>query len=126
MHRRLRGLPPVLVLLGGGVFVAVGIGAWRYLRSRKPASADGSDADELLLEPGPMPVAALPASTADGPPPTVAASVLPQSRDPQDVVEGLVPTELAQESNLRLDLLIAAAVIVAAIAVVLLVSGSLG
>jgi hypothetical protein len=126
MPRRLRGLPPVLVLLGGGVFVAVGIGAWRYLRRRKPMLAEGPDADELLLEPGPIPIAALPASTGDAPPPTVAASVLPQSRDPQDVVEGLVPTELAQESNLRLDLLIAAAVIVAAIAVVLLVSGSLG
>jgi hypothetical protein len=37
-----------------------------------------------------------------------------------------VPVELAHQTNLRLDLLIAAAVILAAVAVVLLVSGSLG
>jgi hypothetical protein len=125
MPSRLRGLPPVLVLLGGGVFVAVGIGAWRYLRSRRPVVEGSSDEAALEIEPGwsPGPVALSPPSVA---PPTIADSVVPEARDPEDVVEGLVPAELASESNLRLDLVIAAAVIVAAVAVVLLVSGSLG
>ena len=124
MPSRLRGLPPVLVLLGGGVFVAVGIGAWRYLRSRRPI-VEGS-VEEAGLEAGPDwsggPIALSPVVSA----PTVADSVVPEARDAEDVVEGLVPAELASESNLRLDLVIAAAVIVAAVAVVLLVSGSLG
>jgi hypothetical protein len=125
MPSRLRGLPPVLVLLGGGVFLAVGIGAWRYLRSRRPVVEGVAEEAGLEAEPawsgGPI---ALPPPVAAAP--TVAESVVPEARDAEDVVEGLVPAELASESNLRLDLVIAAAVIVAAVAVVLLVSGSLG
>ncbi len=126
MPRRLRGLPPVLALLGGGIFVAVGIGAWRYLRSRQ-AAPPGPGSDEAPLEAGSGWSSAasthpLPAEPA----PHIAESIVPEARDPEEVVDGLVPVELARGSNLRLDLLLAAAVIVAAVAVVLLVSGNLG
>jgi hypothetical protein len=126
MPSRLRGLPPVLALLGGGVFVAVGIGAWRYLRARRAAAA-GQGVEEPALEAGsgwPRAPATHPAPAE--PAPTIAESIVPEARDPEEVVEGLVPVELAHATNLRLDLLIAGAVIVAAIAVVLLVSGSFG
>jgi hypothetical protein len=128
MPSRLRGLPPVLALLGGGVFVAVGIGAWRYLRARRAAAAAGGQgAEDAATEAGSGGSGApathpLPAEPA----PPVAESIVPEARDPEKVVEGLVPVELAHATNLRLDLLIAGAVIVAAIAVVLLVSGNLG
>jgi hypothetical protein len=127
MPSRLRGLPPVLALLGGGIFVAVGIGAWRYLRSRQAAGAGAAATEESGIDDdsglaGAPSTHALPAE----PTPTVAESIVPEARDPEEVVQGLVPVELAHQTNLRLDLLIAAAVILAAVAVVLLVSGSLG
>jgi hypothetical protein len=122
--RRLRGVRPVLFLLGGGVFVALGVGAVRYALHRRAASpAPGAPESAEARWAGSVPVALPPAEAA----PTVAESVVPLARDPEAVVDGLMPPELtASRSNTRLDLLIAAAVIVAAFAVALLLSGNIG
>src|SRR5215210_7728669 len=121
---RLRGVRPVLFLLGGGVFVVLGVGAARYaLRRRAASAAIGAPEASEAHWAGSVPIALPRAETA----PTVAQSIVPVARDPEAVVDGLMPPELsAESSNTRLDLLIAAAVIVAAFAVALLLSGNIG
>ncbi|HET7677564.1 MAG TPA: hypothetical protein VFK38_06905 [Candidatus Limnocylindrales bacterium] len=139
---RLGGGKGLLVLLGGGVFVAVAIGAVRALRKGAAASGHGSEPESESswtpvpspATPGPAPLAPAPRSlassavrdeSADEPPPSVAESVLPHAREPEAVVESLVPPELAHRANVRLDLLVAAVVIAVALVAVFLIGRAL-
>ena len=125
------GLRSLLFLLGGGVFVATGVAAVRVWRRRAAMSGSGVGVSGDLAGAGgewvSMPPGSVPAVTAAdiasaavvAPPVSPSEQVVPHSRDPEDVVESLVPPEMqVPRTDRRVDILIAVIVIAAAVAVV--------
>ncbi len=125
------GLRSLLLLLGGGVFVVTGVAAVRVWRRRAATSAasaqlsaehGGAGGEWVSMPPGSVPAVTatdIAASAVAAPPVSPSEQVVPHSRDPQDVVESLVPREMhAPRTDRRVDILIAVLVIAAAVAVV--------
>ena len=125
------GLRSLLLLLGGGVFVATGVAAVRVWRRRAATRAAGGQlsaahggvgGEWVSMPPGSVPAVTatdIAASVVVAPPVSPSEQVVPHSRDPEDVVESLVPPEMhAPRTDRRVDILIAVLVIAAAVAVV--------
>ena len=115
------GLRSLVALLGGGIFVVAAIAGARILLRRRTTGATavrrGARLEPATTEWVAMPPTAVPAM--EPPPMSLAEQVVPHARDAEDVVDSLVPVELQRSSpDRRVDLLVAALVIIAAVAVV--------
>jgi hypothetical protein len=116
------GLRSLVVLLGGGIFVVAAIAGARVLLRRRTTGASAVRRRQARLEPATtewvaMPPTAVPAM--EPPALSLAEQVVPHARDAEDVVDSLVPAELQRSGpDRRVDLLIAALVIIAAAAVI--------